>query len=494
MNFIVIVSDSLRRDHLGCYGNDWISTPHIDAFSKHCVVFDRAYVASFPTVPHRRDFLTGRFTATYVGWSPLGQRSTITAEHIPADPRPGVADEIVIPEILSEAGYVSMMIVDNPHILENGYHFDRGFDGFEWIRGQESDRWRTSPREPKYHCDPAKIRRRDRIQQRHRRAVANRRHESDTFPARTMNRATQWLEDNYQQDKFFLYVDTFDPHEPWDAPQWYVDMYNPGYTGDVVDYPQLAYVDGYLTDEELAHCRALYAAEITLVDRWVGTLFQKVEDLGLLENTMVIFMSDHGHLQGEHGIIGKALLWEQDEYFSYFPLYNDVNHIPFMVRYPGVAPRRSQAMIQPTDICPTIVDLANCADPGTMHGKSMSEVLLQGRDDHRAYTVSTPYIKSDPCPATIVKDPWAAILFPRRRTEERLVDPAVDGFDKLQVKSEFADQVQSEDMLFDMSKDPKQEHDVKDQHPEVMEELRADLVRRFEEVDTAKDIIDLWRL
>jgi len=59
MNIIIIVSDTLRRDHLGCYGNKWISTPNIDKFSKISLVFDNAYIGSFPTVPHRRDLFTG---------------------------------------------------------------------------------------------------------------------------------------------------------------------------------------------------------------------------------------------------------------------------------------------------------------------------------------------------------------------------------------------------------------------------------------------------
>jgi arylsulfatase A-like enzyme len=71
MNFIIIVCDTLRRDHLGCYGNQWISTPHIDAFAEQAIVFERTYSASFPTVPHRRDLLTGRLTATYTPWAPL---------------------------------------------------------------------------------------------------------------------------------------------------------------------------------------------------------------------------------------------------------------------------------------------------------------------------------------------------------------------------------------------------------------------------------------
>lgn len=118
MNFIVIVSDTFRRDHLGAYGNKWISTPHIDAFADKALVFDKAYSASFPTVPHRHDLMTGRFTATYMPWAPL--------------PR----DETVLAQVLSAAGYTTMMVCGCTHMLENGYHYDRGFEGFEWIRGQ----------------------------------------------------------------------------------------------------------------------------------------------------------------------------------------------------------------------------------------------------------------------------------------------------------------------------------------------------------------------
>ena len=160
MNFIIIISDTFRRDHLGCYGNEWISTPHIDAFARHAAVFDNAYSASFPTVPHRRDLMTGCFTAAYTDWAPL------------------TADETVIADVLSGAGYTTAMIADTPHILENGYHFDRGFDGWEWIRGQESDRWKTHPRQPANPAAPKKLRNPDGMLKRHRRNIADRRHHS----------------------------------------------------------------------------------------------------------------------------------------------------------------------------------------------------------------------------------------------------------------------------------------------------------------------------
>ena len=417
MNFIIIVSDTLRRDHLGCYGNNWISTPHIDAFASKAIVFDRAYSASFPTVPHRRDLLTGRLTATYTPWVPLS------------------ADEVVLAEVLGDAGYTSMMACDCPHILENGYHYDRGFDGFEWIRGQETDRWKTHPEAPEHPCDPAKIRQPDRLQRLHRRNVAGWQYESDTFVARTMSAAARWLEDNYGRGRFFLYVDTFDPHEPWDAPQWYVDMYDPGYTGEVVDYPRYSTID-YLTDAELNHCRALYAAEVTLVDRWVGMLLQRIDDLGLLSDTLVLFTTDHGFLHGEHGIIGKSLISEAA--FSYIPLYEEINHVPCVIRFPGARPARSRAIVQPTDVMPTLLQLAGAANPGTMHGTSFADLLLgagvRGGAElgHRRFAVSAPYLGGEAPPVTVVKDQWAAVLYPRRGIHGELVDKAVDGFDKVQ--------------------------------------------------------------
>ena len=486
MNFITIVSDTFRRDHLGCYGNEWISTPHIDSLAERAVVFDRAYANSFPTVPHRRDLLTGRFTATYTAWAPMSQgHSEIAIAAWEEGTNRGIAEERTLSEVLGANGYVSMMVTDGVHLLENGYHFDRGFDGFEWIRGQETDRWKTYPEAPEHPSDVAKIRDAAHIQQRHRRNIADRRYESDTFVARVMTSAAQWLEDNYRHERFFLYVDAFDPHEPWDAPQWYVDMYDPGYSGDVVDSPLYWYTD-FLTEAELKHCRALYAAEVTLVDRWVGMLLQKIEDLGLLENTTVLFTSDHGFLLGEHGIIGKGLMTPGT--FTYIPLYDEISHVPLIVYSPEAEPRRSQAIVQPMDIMPTLADLSGASDPGTMHGRSFRDVLSGQRDEHNALAVATPFMGSNPCPVTVVSGNWTGVLYARKRSEGTLVDRAVDGYDKVQDVGD----VSTEDLLFDISKDPEQSQDVKGQHPEILEDFRSALLDRLAEVGTAKEIIERW--
>ena len=92
--------------------------------------------------------------------------------------------------------------------------------------------------------------------------------EEDYFCAQTMRETEKWLEKNYRK-KFFLYVDAFDPHEPWDPTHYYVDFYDQGYQGEEVIY-QVYGPSDYLTEREMRHIRAHYAAEVTLVDREIS--------------------------------------------------------------------------------------------------------------------------------------------------------------------------------------------------------------------------------
>jgi arylsulfatase A-like enzyme len=471
MNFVLIISDTLRRDHLGCYGNEWISTPHIDRFAEQSIVFDRAYAASFPTVPHRHDVLTGRYTFTHAAWGPL--------------PR----DETILAEELGRAGYTSMMILDEPHVVENGYHYDRGFDGWEWIRGQESDRWQTAPARPQLPCSPAKLRRPERLVTVHQRNIFGRRYEEETFVARTMAQASRWLEDNYQEhERFFLCLDTFDPHEPWDAPQWYVDRYDPGYGGEVVNYPVYGPID-YLTPEELQHARALYAAEVTLVDRWVGRVLEKIEDLGLLGDTLVILTTDHGFYHGEHHWIGKSHI--TPEWSRNIQLYEEVAHIPFIVYFPDAEPRRERAFIQPPDIMPTFLDLAGAVDPGTMHGRSLVPLLTGAADHLRDMAVTSPAIihgAGGGVRATVTTDEWSFICAGRPTVTKAYTTREVDGLNK-QVQTVEA----ASSELYHLRTDPRQERDVIAQYPDVAAELRARFTQFLEDLGTDGDLIVPWR-
>ncbi len=367
MNLIVIMSDTLRYDHLGCHGNEWIRTPNIDRFAQRCAVFDKAYQASFPTIPTRTDMFTGKLTFPFRGWTPLP------------------TDETIIAEELETAGYVNMLICDTPHLIRDGHRFDRGFTAWDWIRGQEGDRAITDDIRVDLPCAPEKIRGPERMRQNHYRyRTAHWQTERDTFVARTMQRACDWLERNYTHEKFFLYIDTFDPHEPWDPPQHYVDMYDPGYKGEVIDHPVYDYC-GYLTEDEIRHTRALYAGEVTLVDTWFGRLMDTVERLGLWEDTAILFLSDHGHYIGDHGRIGKDGSGPDGRW----PFYQEVSHIVFMGYIPGGTTGRSGFLAQPTDIRPTLLELAGLNVPQETHGISLVPHLNGQTGPQRSVAVTS---------------------------------------------------------------------------------------------------------
>ena len=470
MNIILIVSDTFRRDHLGCYGNPWISTPNLDKLARDSAVFDRAYAASFPTVPNRYDLLTGRYTYTYGCWQPLPK------------------DEIILPEVLKEAGYVTMHIADTPHHLENGFYFDRGFDGWKWIRGQEHERYMTDHFDVELPCAPEKLRNPEGVKK-YLHNTKDRRYESDYFVAETMSEAARWLEHNYRHEKFFLYLDTFDPHEPWDPPRWYVDRYDPGYQGEEVIYPLYAPAD-YLTPEELKHLRALYAGEVTMVDRWVGMLLQKIEDLGLFDNTVIIFTTDHGFYHGEHGLVGKSLITE--EFKGYAPLYEEVAHIPLFIHLPGRKNFRCGELVQPPDLMPTILELAGAEDPGTMHGKSLVPLLKGEEFQIRDFAITSPTIIHGAAGAlrtTITTEEWSFIYAGSGKVPDKGETRDVDG---IAMKLKALGQSFGHE-LYHLPSDPGQKRNLFPERKEVAENLRMSYTEFLRSLRTKEEHLKYWQ-
>jgi len=476
MNIIFIISDTFRWDHLGCYGNKWISTPNLDRFAKRSIIFDKAYAASFPTVPNRMDLVTGRFTFTYRQWEPLPK------------------DEVTLAEILGENGYTTMLIADTPHILEDGYNFDRGFTGWEWIRGQETDRYITDPVDIELPCAPHKLRNPE-VVKRHLRNVSHRQGEEDCFVAKTMLKAIKWLECNYRQEKFFLWIDTFDPHEPWDAPKWYVERYDPDYEGDEVIYPVYGKCD-YLTESELKHIRALYAGEVTLVDRWIGMLLQKIEDLGLFDNTAVIFTSDHGFYFGEHGLVGKATITE--DFFEYVPLYEEVAHIPLLIWLPKLKRSlRCPSFVQPPDITATILDIAGGKKGEMIQGASLLPIIEEKESTLRNIAVSSPSLihgSSGSPRITVRQGKWSLILAPSVIQEQTVETKAVDGIPRKlagDVLKEPTQMLKSE--LYDLSTDSQQKHNLFGKYNGVAQRLHFDFIKFLKEIEISEKHLRYWQ-
>ncbi len=502
-NVIFVVSDTLRRDHLSIYGNDWISTPYIERFAQDALIFENAYTGSFPTVPNRHDIMTGRFTATYIPWAPLP------------------TDELVLAQILSNNDYVTMMIVDQPHILENGFFYNRGFDAWDWIRGQESDNWRIG--EYNWKCNPRRLRHLGKYPQ-----FINRtywQYEQDRFVARTSQAAMNWLEDYLrisQQTRkpFFLYVDAFDPHEPWDPPDWYVKKYYPKkYTGEIIDYPHYWFTDGYLSEDELKYTRALYAGEVSLVDKWLGKFLEKIEDVGLMENTIVIFTTDHGYLHGEHGIIGKSIISpNRSEHSTNIPLYEEIARIPLIIKTPECKGRNSKAIVQPADFAPTILELLEIDIPETISGKSFAKVIEGKKDTHRDIAFSLPYLGEGSAITVRYKNYFAYI---KPKVKEALVKTsrAVDGIvkkvwninelssdtlddwkeafpladkAKLQEHLDRLKEIMTIERLYDIEADPEMKNNLADSSKDIMDMLRNKITEFLKNEFTDKEILERW--
>ena len=447
MNILFIICDTLRRDFLGCYGNEWIKTPNIDKLAEESVVFDTAYIGSFPTMPARAEVMTGKHVFHTIGWAPL--------------PR----GETVVQSLLRRQGYVTMLITDHYQMLAPGMNYHQGFSGHRWIRGQQNDPYTTDDIPIQFPCDPSKCRQPEQLVVPFLRNRAYWVYERDWPIPRVIQEAVDWLERNYTHEKFLLYLDLFSIHEPWDPPQWYVDLYDPGYEGEKVILPRYDKVD-YLTEEELRHVRALYAGTVTMMDKWVGWLLDKFRDVGIWDDTAVIFTSDHGWYLGEHGLIGKHTVLEPKRGWQF---YDEVARIPLIIRIPGIqGGRRCEALVQLVDVMPTLAELGGARAPEGIHGRSLLPLLRGEVDKVRDLAVCSPRLPTDP--ETLV---WSAVT----DGEWSLMDGGALG------KPE----------LYHLPTDPKQQRDLFNEYRDIALRLHEEYLRFLSGIGTPEERIALRR-
>jgi arylsulfatase A-like enzyme len=438
MNVILLVNDTFRRDHLGCYGNRWIKTPYLDQFARESAIFDQYYIGSYPTVPNRWDMLVGRYGFPSMGWEPLR------------------AEDRTLAQILGNNGVHTQMIWDTPMLAMHDYNYTRGFKGIEFIHGQKGDPWITRSDLPiQLTAQPHKIKNVGSMIS-YLRNHYGRQFEREYCAARTMSGAMDWLETNYKQEAFFLYVDMWDPHEPFDSPWYDYALYaDPTYKGDRIDYPQYGRYT-YMVPEEHQDVRALYAGGVTLVDRWVGRFLELAERLGLFKNTLIIWTTDHGHLFGEHDLHGKPGA-------EMGRLYEVTTRIPLLVHHPdGVgAGKHIQGIVQPVDLMPSILDFMGVQAPETVEGKSFWSLVNGDGEKGHPYAYSNRYpqtfggadgaafdgwVGTDRIvePGTVTNEKWAMIITPQGLPSE----------------------------LYNIVEDPAQLHNVIDSFPQVAQQMR----------------------
>ena len=387
------MADSFRADHLGCYekyigtGKNTglgpklpVKTPNLDKFAKESMLFYQAYPEGVPTLPVRTALFTGRYTFPFRFWQAFEK------------------DDILLSEVLGSHGYDTCLVTDTYHMRDQG--FNRGFKHTKFIRGQEYDVFApiiktlfvNTLKNFKYRLSSGFF-------ELFWRTIADKQNlnninyfgaknglfnsEENTFIARTISAAMKYLENREKKSDFFLSVDSFDPHEPWNPPKSYHQIYNKGYKGNHYICPQPGYTNGYLSKDELYNVRALYAGEITLVDNQIGKFLTYLRENNYFDDTLIIFISDHGEPFGEyHGkrhksIVRKARPW----------LYEELMRIPLIIRHPDGfgAGQACDSFVLTCDIMPTILDFMKSKQISVMDGESLLPIMKGDKEKIRDY-------------------------------------------------------------------------------------------------------------
>jgi arylsulfatase A-like enzyme len=423
MNLIVLMLDSLRQDHVSAYG--WpdvpVKTPHLDALAAEGVLFDNIYPEGLPTIPVRTDLFTGQSSLTNRRWQPL------------------VSTDVAAAEVFRKEGYLTALVADTYHLFKPDMNFHRGFDIFHWIRGAEYDSIRCgearalrlqdhlTPRMPaSWHAQVRVVLRN-----------LEGRSEPEDFPCwQTVEKALEVLEGARRQEKpLFLWLDTFQPHEPWCPPARFDTFGDPAYKGPKIVMPPGGPADAWGTPAEIARTRSLYAGEAAYVDYCMGCLLEGARRLGYFDDSTIVALSDHGHPLADHGKFLKG----GDR------MYSELLKVPFIVRLPKGAHggRRVRDLGRFPDLLPTLLDLAGLsANNRSMAGSSLRPVLEGAGPSSCRATVSGYFDAQERC---IRDERYSYVLRPPGE----------------------------KDQLFDLLEDPRETRDLLAEKPDVARRLVA---------------------
>ncbi len=381
LNLIVIVSDTFRHDNLSCYGKKWLEnleTPNLDQFSKECLVFEDAYPEGMPTIVIRRTLYTGRRVI------PCYYFRQFEPVQLPGWHQLYNEDQ-TLSETLHEAGYITTLISDLPHQMRPGKNFHRGFHTYQWVRGQEFDYYGTAPHRIPDVTDmasPEYLARFPGLSGFLSQYKANRnlwKQDGESLAEIVSRTGIRWLKSNFHQRPFYLHIEMFDSHEPWDPPERFLQKYWRGpYTPSFIEPP---YATVKLSDEIKKRFRANYAGEVSCVDYWVGELLDTIKQYGLLENSVIVFMSDHGAMLGEHGQFLKGPN----------KMRGQVTHIPMMIRMPGgqYAGKKVSGFVQIPDLMPTLLGRLGLKPPARVTGTNLWPLVTGETRSIRDYVVQT---------------------------------------------------------------------------------------------------------
>ena len=424
-NLLLVIVDSIRADHLGSYGRRNAHTPNFDALARESLRFTHAYPESFPTGPARATIYGGRRLFPFADWRgpPADMPGTPGWQDIPVQN---------LVTTLRAAGWFTGLAVDTPWVLVPSQKpFQQALHRYVPIPGQTGTVTKPasliSDAELARHVPPKILN--SSSGQKMRQYLANqvgRRSEADYLPARVFTAGMGLLEEaNRQRKPFALMLDCFDPHEPWDPPDKYVKLHG----GDVNRaWDPGTVLNGTtatngLAPADVAQMKALYRAELSMADHWFGNFMQRLHELDLERETLILFLSDHGFLLGERGYVAKMAT----------QCHPELIHVPLMIRDPEGrgAGKTTDYLTQTQDVATTLLRAGTVRRPDFMDGQNLLP-LLEGRRGKRKLKRRT-----------YVTGSYSSIVFARDRRW-----------------SYMGDNQNADPQLFDHRRDPREVRDL----------------------------------
>ena len=430
-NVILISVDTLRADHLGCYGYERDTSPNIDSLADHSLLFENAFSQSSRTTPSHMTM----FTSLYPSVHSLGP------------PEPNITDILNPERTIVDARCLSQSIKTLPEILkENGYE-TAGFTG----GGNVAPYLGFGRGFGEYNVYYTLF-------------------DNDLI----LNETLSWIEEN-KKDKFFLFFHTYKVHSPYISPEPYFTMFDTNYSGKILN--SLDEIKGIInfsgsvngnnsewvrlsigignafwnsinksSESDIEHIVSTYDGSIRYVDNVIGSIIHTINELGIRNKTLIILTADHGEEFAEHGGLGHV------------ELYDEIIHVPLIISIPDQKPKRFGDDVMSIDIMPTILGILGTNANITMQGTSI---------------ISTPLGKAEKKNNVV----FSEISLGGERKSVRS-----NGW-----KYYFSSSNQDNEMLFNLAEDPKELINLKHERPHVIYFLKEMLNKWSEQNSILKE-------
>jgi arylsulfatase A-like enzyme len=414
--------------NLTIYGYEKPTAPNVERIAREGLVYDNHFVTGCWTVPSHTSLFSGKYQTGHG----VGVQYEFMPETLPT-----------MAEVLTAAGYQTVGFSNNTWVNQDETNIARGFAQFTLVKRPGEQNPQIGP-EDDFILEG----------------------ELDSGSAQTVDLVRQWFKENYDETRpFFLFVNCVEPHLRVWAPQPFRGRFLPPEINEAearqvnqdVFAERLGLVanrpDGHMTEDDWTLLKYLYDGETACLDQRMGLLFDHLRSIGVMDETLLIIISDHGDLVDRRGMMGHHL-----------SLFDDLIHTPLIVRWPGAVPQgaRFDGFVQICDWLPTFIELLNVDDDqlkAEMQGISLVPTWSGQRV--RDFAVSEYMKPLQTIERALRHDPdfdyrrwlrrWKSI-----RTHEYKYHWASDG----------------QDMLFNIAADPLERHNLIDAMPEKVVELR----------------------